>query len=735
MTRREDIVGRGLFDVFPDNPEEPHASGARNLTASLERVIESGKPDKMAVQKYDIRRPHSEGGGFEERFWSPKNSPVFGADHAIAYVIHQVQDVTESARISSDLGERRRNELLLRSILDHALDGIVTSDSHGIIETFNRAAEHLFGYTETEALGNNVKFLMPAPYHAEHDGYLANYLRTGIPKIIGTGREVSGRRKDGSVFPIDLGVSEFQLETDGQRHFVGIIRDISQRKEAQEHRDRVVAVLDATPDVVGIADDTGHLLFLNHAGRQLIGMSAQEDLSTIPIVTLHSERVQAQIEEGIRKAVETGIWTCESTLRTRAGKDVPVSQVILAHKNQSGEVQFFSTIMRDLSEQRKLEEQLRQAQKMEAVGQLAGGVAHDFNNLLTIISGYSELLLARLGDQDPVFASIQAISDAGERAASLTRQLLAFSRQTVLNPTVLDLNAVVKETEKMLRRLIGEDIQLSVRLDPQCWQIKADAGHLGQVLMNLAINARDAMPRGGKLTIETCNRELDEDYAKLRAEVRPGRYVMVAVSDNGCGMTADVRARIFEPFFTTKGLGSGTGLGLATVHGIVKQSGGRIEVYSEPNLGTTFKVYLPAVDTPLAPATQCISGTLLAGTETILLVEDEDGVRCLAHLALTTHGYIVLEAVDCRDALQIVQRHQGPIHLLLTDVVMPGQSGRELAERLATQIPQLKVLYMSGYTDDAIIRHGILQAEVAFLHKPYTPISLLKKVRSVLDAN
>jgi CheY-like chemotaxis protein len=361
-------------------------------------------------------------------------------------------------------------------------------------------------------------------------------------------------------------------------------------------------------------------------------------------------------------------------------------------------------------------------------------VAHDFNNLLTVITGYGSLLLNSLPADDPNRDWVREIARAGERGAALTRQLLAFSRRQVLLPALVDLNDVVRDTENILRRLIGEDVELAAELQPTLGRVHADPGQLGQVLLNLAINARDAMPTGGRLTIETRNVYLDETYAASHAEVRPGPYVLLAVSDTGHGMTPEVQARLFEPFFTTKDPGKGTGLGLATVYGIVKQSGGHVWVYSEPGVGTTFKVYLPRAEKPAQPG-KSYHGLKAAppGNETVLLVEDDEGVRALADRILRDSGYQLLVARNGREALQACAEHQGPVHLLVTDVVMPEMGGRPLAEQLLGLHPGLKVLYLSGYTDDAVIRHGVLAEKVHFLQKPFEPAALAQKVRAVLD--
>ncbi|MEX2157623.1 MAG: response regulator [Gemmatimonadales bacterium] len=388
----------------------------------------------------------------------------------------------------------------------------------------------------------------------------------------------------------------------------------------------------------------------------------------------------------------------------------------------------------DVTERRRTEEQLRQAQKMEAVGRLAGGIAHDFNNVLTAVFGYVDLLYEQAPEESSTREDLREIRKAAERAAGLTRQLLAFSRQQVMEPMVLSPNDLVQDLHKMLERLIGEDVELRLVLGQDVGNIRVDPSQVQQVLVNLVVNARDAMPSGGRLVMETANAELSELYANSHLSVVPGRYVMLAVSDTGVGMNAETQARLFEPFFTTKERGKGTGLGLSTTYGIVKQSGGYVWVYSEPGRGTTFKVYFPRVDAPIEEAPASSRPESVAGTETILLAEDDATLRPLTKTVLERLGYVVLEAENGEQALAKAATYQGRIHLLIADVVMPGGSGRDLARRLAASQPDTKVLYVSGYTDDAIVQHGMLEAGLHFLQKPFTPAGLAAKVRGVLDA-
>ena len=482
-------------------------------------------------------------------------------------------------------------------------------------------------------------------------------------------------------------------------------------------------------------DSTGKILDANPAFLELLGATSG-DLIGQHIFSLYADTDQwFGLADYLRSAAPFKGLTAEWKRKNNTTTVVRVSGRSVT--NGGGDGLVFELFAEDVTERRALEQQLRQSQKMEAVGRLAGGIAHDFNNLLMVISGYSEFLLERLGAEPHLRGPAQEIASASERASSLTRQLLAFSRKQMLAPRIVNLNDVATENIKMLTRMIGEDVDLVMVPSPNLWPVRADAGQIEQVIMNLAINARDAMPSGGKLTIETSNVTLDEDYARFHAPLRPGDYVMVAISDTGVGMDMETQSHIFEPFFTTKGP-KGTGLGLSTVYGIVKQSGGYIWVYSEVGRGTTFKIYLPRVASTGEPAAQVAAPVefhkVEPGTETILLVEDEANLRYLARQYLEKQGYKVIEAADGAVAMQIAVAHESVIHLLLTDVIMPGMNGRELAQRISEIRPNVKVLYMSGYTENVIGHNGMLDAGVRLLQKPFNLRDLKSKVREVLDA-
>ncbi len=547
--------------------------------------------------------------------------------------------------------------------------------------------------------------------------------------------------KEGSHGVITVHTTAKRQFTEDDVHFLQAVANVLaaalQRKEAEDSRNRLVAILEATPDVVAIVGVDQGFLYLNQAGREKLGLGATEDLHNRNIADFYAEAARQRfVNEQLSQARTAGVCHGESQLRTRAGLEIPISQVVLAHRAPDGAVEFFSIIGRDMRERLHLEEQFRQAQKMEAVGRLAGGVAHDFNNLLCIITGYCDLLLQQTTDDDERHGLVQEVKKAGDRAAALTRQLLAFSRKQMLIPCVLNLNALIANTETMLRRLIGADVVLDICLDPSLHPVKADPGQIEQILMNLAVNSRDALPEGGKITITTANVVLDDHYAQDHAEVVPGSYALLSVRDTGCGMDAKVQTHLFEPFFTTKAVGKGTGLGLATVYGIVKQSGGHIAVHSQPGHGTVFKIYLPRIHETVAAAENKVLAPTPApprGQETILLVEDEDGVRRLARQALEQAGYHVLEASDGQHALRVCRDYGQPIHLLVSDVVMPHLSGGKLAQHITTLHPDLKVLFVSGYTDSALVQHGVVTGEVDCLLKPFTPEALTQKVRAVLD--
>jgi PAS domain S-box-containing protein len=520
-----------------------------------------------------------------------------------------------------------------------------------------------------------------------------------------------------------------------------VVKDVTARHEADQTRALLAAIVQSSNDAIFSRNVDGTITSWNAAAERLFGYTAEEALGNPITIIVPPDRFDEARSLLARVRSGEPIEDFETIRRRKDRADIAVSVSIAPVLDASGKVLGVSNTMRDLRALRRAEEavrrtedQLRQAQKMEAVGRLAGGVAHDFNNILSVILSYSALILIEEEPGSPTGADVEEIRQAALRAASLTQQLLMFSRQQVLEPRVLDLNEVLRGVAKMLERVLGEDIDLVAAPASDVGRIQADRSSVEQVIMNLVINARDAMPQGGRLTIETANVELDAAYGRDHLGVTPGPHVMLAVTDTGTGMDRATQARIFEPFFTTKEPGKGTGLGLATVFGITQQCGGSVWVYSEPGKGTVFKVYFPRVDARLDRAVPARAPVTRCGTETILLVEDQEQVREVARGILAKHGYQVLVAQNAGEAILLCEKHPGPIHLLVTDVVMPQMSGPELAKRLASTRAAMKVLCMSGYTDDSIVRHGVLESGMAFLQKPFTPESLTRKAREILDA-
>jgi PAS domain S-box-containing protein len=641
-------------------------------------------------------------------------------------VLGVLRDITERERAERALIE---SEERYRTLFENAPVGIYRTTPEGRIVAVNPALAKMLGYSSvTKLIGRDLNAGDFQPqYPRSH--FMALMEERGEV----TGLESTWRKEDGGTVYVRENARAIRDDSGKILYYEGTVEDITENKQAEAEHLRLVTAIEQSAEAVVITDTAGTIEYVNPAFTRITGYSREEALGKNPRILKSGKHEPALYQQLWATVLKGEIWHGEIINRRKDGSLYTEQMDIAPIRCERGDITHFIATKEDVTVRKQLELQLVQAQKMEAVGRLAGGVAHDFNNLLTIINGYAQLLAEQISPQDPRLDQLNEIMKAGERAASLTRQLLAFSRRQVLEPKVLDLNIVLADLQKMLRRLIGEDIELVTTLKPKLGRVKVDPGQIEQVIMNLAVNARDAMPEGGKLYIETSDVEIDENYAQSHSNMIPGKYVMLAVTDTGIGMDADTQARIFEPFFTTKGKGQGTGLGLAMVYGIVKQSGGFIWVYSEPGQGATFKIYFPAVgEDALAAVPARASAKPANGSETILVVEDEDGVRGLVCHTLRARGYHVLEAQGAEQALKLSEQHGKPIHLLLTDVVMPQTGGKELAKSLSALHPETKVLYMSGYTDDAIVRRGILEQGAAFLQKPFAPDALVRKVREVL---
>jgi PAS domain S-box-containing protein len=639
----------------------------------------------------------------------------------------------ESASLYTQVQEAEEN---YRSIFENAIEGIFQSSPEGRFITVNPAMARILGYDSPEEVIEKITDL-------EHQFYVHPESRAEAARLekengILQGFEFEAYRKNGEKIWLSANRRSVRDANGVEIYREGALEDITERKRAQDalrqSEERYRDLVENAHDIIYSHDLQGHYTSINRAGTLITGYTLEEALALDLDSTVAPEYLEQAQEMLRRKLAGEKVTAYEMEIMAKDGHRITVeanSKLVY----QDGVPVGVQGIARDITHRKQLEDQLRQSQKMEAIGQLAGGVAHDFNNLLTAINGYSGLALQRIDANHPLRSYLEEIKKAGDRAANLTRQLLAFGRKQILQPLPINLNDVVTDMNKMLQRLIGEDVEFTAKLEPELKKIKADPGQIEQVLVNLVVNARDAMPQGGNLTIETATVELDGKYADHHLGVSPGHYAMLAVSDTGTGMDDETKARIFDPFFTTKEKEKGTGLGLSTVYGIVKQSGGNILVYSEPGHGTTFKVYLPQ----LAAASQktepvMAEPELPGGSETILLVEDEEVVRGLAVKILEQSGFNVLSASRGEEAIRLALEQTGQIDLLLTDVVMPETSGKEVADRLRELLPGLKVVFMSGYTDEAIVHHGVLDSNVAFIQKPFTPNALVRKLREVLDA-
>jgi PAS domain S-box-containing protein len=700
---------------------------------------------------------------------------VRGADGAVLYYEGTVEDITEHKQAEEKIRQRNRELALLNQVIAVSVSNsepgvILEAVCRELANAFDvpHAVAALLNEEKTEAVvvaeysaAESAQTTLGQVFPVKGNPSFQYVLSHRVPLIVGGTQhdlrlaqihELMRERGTVSLLLLPLLIEDevvggLGLDTVEPRHFspeeVSLAWSVADqvagalaRAQLAQTQQRLIAAIEQAAESVIITDTQGVLLYVNPGFEQASGYSRAEVIGQDANI-LASGKHDAAFYRDLWATISAGrVWHGRFINRKIDGSLYTEDATITPVRGENGAIVSYVSVQRDVTRELQLEEQYRQAQKMELVGRLTAGIAHDFNNLLTAINGFAELARSKSAPGDPLAESLDKILSSGWRAADLVRQLMAFSRKQVVEPQVLSLNEVVANMDKMLRRVIGEDIALKMILAPDVWRVKVDPAQIEQVIVNLAVNARDAMPDGGHLTIETANMVLDEDYAARHLDVQPGRYVVLAVSDDGVGISDEVKAHLFEPFFTTKGSGKGTGLGLATVFGIVKGSDGHIWCYSEVGQGTTFKIYLPAIQSAAASAVRREElGGLRGGSETILLVEDDPSVRELTARVLRQQGYTVLAASNGDEALRLAREHRQPIHLLLTDVVMPGLSGRALIKQLAQIYPGLKTLFMSGYTDDAIVHQGVLEPGVAFLQKPFSPLALARKVRGVLDTN
>jgi PAS domain S-box-containing protein len=635
----------------------------------------------------------------------------------------------------------RDSENRFQSLIQSASDAIIVSDESGIIRMWNKGAVSMFGYEADEIIGKPIADLMPELYRSRHTQSIQRVASGGKSKLIGKSLELEGLKKNGGVFPIELVLSAWQA---GEKmFFAGIIRDISERKKAEEtlskSEEKYRSLIEQSGDAIYLLYNRRFEL-INKKFSEIFGLTLEEvNTPGFDFINLVAPKSRAYIEERVKRSAagEELEPKYEFTALDAKGNEIIVETSVTYLKYGDGVAS--QGIIRDITERNRLEAQLQQVQKMESIGTLAGGVAHDFNNLLTVINGYAEIALMKMKAGDPLHKDMSSILSAGKRAENLTRQLLAFSRKQIYKTEILDINRVVASMDKMLRRLIGEDINIETSFSENLPNIKADQSQLEQIFINLVVNARDALYEQNKpafqkkITIETGSVLLDSEYISKHPGSAAGRHILFAVSDNGVGMDENTRQKLFEPFFTTKKQGKGTGLGLSMVYGIVKQNNGSIYVYSEPGQGSTFKIYWPATEEESVIAEESVSVEIPGGSETILIVEDEKEVCRFAAKSLTSLGYNVLKAENGRVALELLKSEKPVLDLIITDLVMPELSGKEFIEQAKQFYPQVKVIFVSGYTDNHIVHNGLLEEGVNFVQKPYSLKFLSSIIREVLD--
>ncbi len=634
-------------------------------------------------------------------------------------------------RMAEDLELTTVSKQYMNNIFRSMIDTLVIVSPDGTIRDCNAAICALLGHEESDLVGQPLEKVISKG--AAGGARIVEEVRA---KGAIRNRELDYATRCGRAVPMLFSASPMYDESGRLDGVVCVAQDITARKLSDEELARLGMAVEQAGEAIIITDAEGAIQYVNPAFERISGYDRSEVMGGNPRI-LKSGRHDADYYQTMWNMLRQGkVWSGTLIDRKKDGSLFEEFAVISPVRDATGRIVNYVAVKRDVTHETEMQEQLRQSQKMEAVGQLAGGIAHDFNNLLTGIMGYCELLLTRLAGDGSVRHDIEEIRKAAGRATALTQQLLAFSRKQVFQVKVVNLNGVVSNLDRMLRRLIGEDIDLRISLREDLWSVMIDPGQIDQVIVNIVVNARDAMTDGGKITIETANVELGEEYLRSHVVVKSGPYVLLAISDTGSGMDDATRARVFEPFFTTKGPGKGTGLGLSTVYGIVKQSKGYIWVYSEPGLGTTFKIYLPKVlgDVEPVPPEQEPPAPVVGGRETILLAEDQDMVRELVTEILRSNGYTVLLAHNGTEAVRVSEQYEATIHLLITDVVMPHMNGRELARRLLPARPDMKVIFMSGYAEDAIIHHGVLDAGMHFVQKPFRPCDLSRRIRDILDA-